>query len=415
MRLLFLLRDMPSVDNIAPIIDACLRAGDEVIALFDMPYDYADCPRIQHLSGYDNFRLVHPAGLASKNRTIRRFSRFVWNAVVSKSLLKKHKIDACFVEWGDGIDQATVPFLSMTNARRFIASIRDQLIRGSIELGIAVFCLPHGANTKRTLVPSTKIKANMDAAGPEGMFANRNCFTRYIVDTEYFRGNMIKYFGIKEHVIEVWGAPRFSTHWLKAMYTFFPPANLNRPKESMNLPICVFMMPKWHNDVDRPATVQLIEALVKSKSCLVVLKLHPRFGYSELDADLSADVMSSPYLQTIGREVESTALIEIADIVMDLGSSIALEVVARGKLLMYPNYLHTNKLIFDELGGGIIAKNETTVLDAISKLDQFNINAALQAGIDNVCADSIYAGKAPHDVAAACRTRIQEVVSNKTA
>lgn len=415
MRLLFLLRDMPSVDNIAPIIDACLRAGDEVIALFDMPYDYANCPRIRHLSGYDHFKLVHPAGLDCKNRTIRRLSRFIWNAVVSKFLLKMHKIDACFVEWGDGIDQSNAPFLSTTNAHRFIASIRDQIIRGSIELGIAIFCLPHGANTKRTIVASAKIKANMEAAGPEGMFANRNCFTRYVVDTEFFRQNMIENYGLKSHVIEAWGAPRFSLSWLDVMSSFFPPANLNPPEEIKTLPVCVFMMPKWHNDVDRPATIHLIESLVRSKSCQVILKLHPRFGYSELDGALSDDTISSPQLKTIGREIESSALIEIADLIIDLGSSIALEVIARGKLLMYPNYLHTNTLVFDELGGGIIADNENEVLDVIAKLDTFTIDTAMQQAIETVCADSIYAGKHPHDVAAACRTRIREIVSNKAA
>lgn len=406
---------MPSVDNIAPIIDACLRAGDEVIALFDMPYNYQDCPRIRHLSAYENFRLVHPAGLDANNRTVRRFSRFIWNAVVSKTLLKKHQIDACFVEWGDGIDQSVVPFFSTTNARRFIASARDQIIRGSIELGIAVFCLPHGANTKRTIVASAKIKANMDAAGPEGMFANRNCFTKYVVDTEFFRRNMIANYGLKKHVIEAWGAPRFAAPWLSVMSSFFPPANLDISPETKDLPICVFMMPKWHNDVDRPATIQLIENLVRSKSCQMILKLHPRFGYSELDGALHGDIMSSDYLKTVGREIESSALIEIADVVIDLGSSIALEVIARGKLLMYPNYLHTNTLVFDELGGGVIVDNENTALDFVSKFSQFAAGETLQTVIDKVCADSIYAGKAPHDVAAACRTRIYEVVSNKAA
>lgn len=415
MHLLFLLRDMPSVDNIAPIIDACLRAGDDVIVLFDMPYDYKKCPRIQHLSGYENFRLIHPLGLDAKNRTVRRFSRFIWNAMVSKALLKKHQIDACFVEWGDGIDETAVPFISAANARRFIASIRDQIIRGSIELGIAVFCLPHGANTKRTIVASAKIKANMDAAGPDGMFANRNCFTRYVVDTEFFRRNMIDNYGLKEHVIEAWGAPRFSAHWLDVMTSFFPPANLDVSEDIKGLPICVFMMPKWHNDVDRPATIQLIENLVRSESCLLILKLHPRFGYSEIDGAISADIMSSGHLQTVGREIESSSLIKIADVVIDLGSSIALEVIARGKLLMYPKYLHSNTLVFDELGGGVIADDENAVLDVVSNLDQFEKDAALKMAIDNVCADSIYAGKAPHDIAAICRMRIHEIVSSKAA
>lgn len=406
---------MPSVDNIAPIVDACLRAGDDVITLFDMPYDHAACPRIGHLKKYPNFRLIEPMGLSAQNRTLRRFSRFIWNAVVSKWLLRKHDVDACFVEWGDGIESSTPPLLSIARARRLIDSIRDQLIRGSLELGISVFCLPHGANTKRTVVPSAKIQANMDRAGPEGMFADRNCFTRYIVDTEYFRKNMIDHFGIRDDVIEAWGAPRFSGPWLETMTSFFPKAELSTDPAVRGLPVVVFMMPKWHNDVDRPATTRLIERLVASKTCRLVLKLHPRFGYSELDGDIDQSIIDSPHLQTVGREIESSALIQISDMVIDLGSSIALEVIARGKLLMYPNYLHTNRLVFDELGGAVIAKNEDEAVNSIAEIESLRADARLASEIDTVLADSIYAGKEPHNVADACRLRISEIVSARAA
>lgn len=406
---------MPSVDNIAPIIDACLRAGDDVIALFDMPYDHATCPRMRHLSKYQNFQLIRPVGLAASNRTLRRLSRFIWNAVVSKSLLRKHRIDACFVEWGDGIDTSVPSLFSVVRARRLVASIRDQLIRGSLELGISVFCLPHGANTKRTLAPSAKIKANMETAGPEGMFANRNCFTRYVVDTEYFRATMIEHFGLQGDVVEAWGAPRFSLPWLETMASFFPAAKLPIDPSVEGLPVVVFMMPKWHNDVDRPATTKLIKQLVESGKCRLVLKLHPRFGYSELDGDLDDKVMSSPRLQMVGRETESSALIEIADMVIDLGSSIALEVIARSKLLVYPNFLHTNRLVFDELGGAIVATSEEDVMNAVSDTKSHLSDSGLVTEIETVLAESIYAGKQPHNVADACRNRVAEIVMAKAA
>src|SRR2546426_4155471 len=202
---LFLLRSSPDVDHIAPVIWKCLEKGDTSLILFDQPYNYLLDYRIRYLLRYPRLQILPLAGAAAKYRYVRVASRILWNQYTLGRFLRRHHVDACFFEWGEGVLKSNGPFHVISN---FTKDFRAQLFMAARARGLSVIALPHGLNTKLNIDTSPYVMEVLKANGGELPFQDTNEFTLYVFNTEYHPQSYIRHDLFDSNICAAWGSIR---------------------------------------------------------------------------------------------------------------------------------------------------------------------------------------------------------------
>lgn len=382
MSYLLVFRTYPDIDHMAPLAWTLLEAGEEVHAVMSPGYDPAADHRLRFLGGYPGFHLheVWPeppaAGRAARARaTVRGVLRStVFHAAW---VVARHRVRVVAVEWGYGFrpgyedlrslagirDVARSVARSLRLARRkHVHQTRTNFLVAARLLGRATVCLPHGLSIKL----DAGSNADLERAVARGTldWRDRNRFTAYVLNTEHHRRIHVEHAGGDPDVMQTWGSLRWSPEWFEINRRLVPPVAW--PGEPGARVKVVLMVPKWRNRVDRAAVVDLVERLQDHRACSLAVKGHPRPADGSPDPLRSAPGIDWSRIHDVGH-VDSVALIAAADVVIDVGSSIGIEVVLQGKALVNPYYLHELRTLFDEIPGSCV--RAASAADVLRYLD----------------------------------------------
>jgi hypothetical protein len=431
---LFVLRSYPDIDHIAPMIWKCLEKGDRTILVFDQPYPYKEDYRIQFLMKYPRCEVLHLLGVESTSPWMRMASRIVWNYYTVRSLLKRYQCSACFFEWGEGVlphgrlrlltelrrsltkaktkkvgttGFQLAPFLQLLSSR-ILRPLRMHLIMATRDCSIPIFALPHGISTKLNIDYHPLHLELMHQNGGQLPLEDRNCFTAWVFSAEFHRQLMINHARMDPKIAQTWGSLRFCREWMEILKEICPKAPLP-PKQDGQVRL-VFFLPKWGNLVDKQQTIALLKTIAEHQAIQLILKTHPRKGTSELEEEFLTDLLNHPNVSLAG-DAHSSALIQDSDIVVDIGSSMAIEALLEAKYLIYPAYLHKNRLVFDAYGGCLIAHSQSDVhlfLDSIVLGVQPRL---AETEIEHVLREVVYGGREPFDVPEDYYRRVQSYLA----
>lgn len=433
---LFLLHSYPDIDHIAPMIWKCLEKGDRIIVVFECPYAYKDDYRIQFLMRYPGFEILHLWGVESNSRWIRGISRIIWNYYTARALLRRYQISACFFEWGEGVIPKRKSHL-LTELRRiirenkikrltgvnkglfqaspikvvkaiFLRSLRIRLIMLARDLSIPMFALPHGVNPKLNIDYHPILIEQMNQSNGRLPFEDRNCFTAWVVPAEFHRRLLIDHGGVDPKIAQTWGSLRFCPQWLDILKNICPEASLPSKKDGQVR--LVFFLPKWANRVDKEETVNLLKNLAKRGDIQLVLKTHPRKGTADLEDEYLNELLMHSNVSSAGN-AHSLALIMDSDVIIDVGSGIVADALLQRKHLIYPAYLHKNKLIFDEYGGCMIARSSSDVHQFLDRIGRGQQRYVVETEIQSVIRELVYGGKDPFDVPEYYYTQVQSYLA----
>lgn len=381
---------MPDTDHISPFMWRCLKEGDDVYCAYDTKYDGRDDLRIKSFQEYDNFYFINlrPFFL------IPRFFQIIFlNLLTIYFFLKCTKIDVVYFEWGEGLPR-------IRGARWllnfFFGAIRIQILRISKKISLRTICLPHGLNTKINILTNPHVVRVFKENGGRLPFGDRNDFSRYVFANPRHRDLFLKHSDLDPSVAVAWGSLRFCPRWRENLRAIMPelPQNL---RSNLGC-LIVFFLPKWHNHVDRLATIALIQAVLAVPGVKVVLKDHPRKGVANLSEEEGDSLARFPNFLIAPPEWESFSLIEASDAIIDVGSSIIFDALIDGKPFIYPKYLHSNHLIFEDLEGAIVCKDAAQVVSAINSILAAPIQKRFKIQSSELVREMIYAGKYPYDV-----------------
>ena len=396
---LFVLRTYPEIDHITPMIWKCLEKGDRAIAVFLEPYDYTRDYRIRFLTGYPRFQVLRLAGTWSRIRRVRHASMLFWNHYTLRSLFRRYRFAACFIGWGPGASPSGGKVSLVKQIRtKFLSPLRERLISAAIDSSIPVFCLPHGVHTNLNLGASLK-------EGDRLPYGNENCFSAFVVSTEIYRQHLYRHGDIDPELVQNWGSLRFCPQWIDILKEICPEASVP-PKEDGQVRL-IFFVPKWRNRVDKEQTTALIKSIAERRDVQLILKTHPRKGEAELEEALLRELLEHSNVYLAG-DAHSPALIRDSDIVVDIGSSIAIDAVVRGKHLIYPEYLLENRLAFDEWGGCLICHNQSDVHGYLDRIVQGAQPQLPETEIEPLLRQVVYGGGDPFDVPEYYYARVKE-------
>ncbi|WP_132324753.1 hypothetical protein [Pseudobacteriovorax antillogorgiicola] len=353
-----------------------------------------DDPRILFLKTFENFSSIKILIWISKIQS-SQLRKLLTNSWLLTAIFKLNSISTFVIEWGHGLPSTRPPFRFLRWLKRsFWDSSRTQHLRAAKNLRIRLICLPHGVNLKENFAVNKHVATVMAQNGGSLPFQDRNVFDTYVFANRKHMDSYIKLARMEPSVARTWGSARFSEEWIGILSKIYGKSGIYGESGAAvdQRPVVLFFSPKWHNNVNRTATLSLLAKLAKLDISLII-KYHPRLGVSELEEheeyhlSMLGDV-------TFDRNTPSISLVLQSDIVLDLGSSISLDAIQLQKPVIYPKYLHTNELVFEKLGAVIIVKNETEALDQVNLVQ----NGGQLPDKSNLLSELVYGGVDTHNV-----------------
>lgn len=366
--IVFVLRGAVDIDQMAPVMWQCLEHGEPVRAFIASDFDATGDFRLRFLSAYPKFvmRVIPRARFGSSFG--QKLLRVLWNQTRMRRLLKKSNAQVCVFEWGDGIweDRPRHDVLSRFKRWAFTDFVL-QAQYACADLAIPTVSLPHGHSTKMMLIKSDRVAEAFAANNGKLPFANRNSFAKYVFCSGYHRDVIVGNSTMSGNNVEVWGTARFSPEWIEQLYKIAPLVNLPPLRSDQKHRVLMFL-PKWHNLVNKTATLSLLTALGKLDNIQLVIAGHVRGADTQLIASETAALATLPSVVFAPQGSASVSLIKQCHVLIDVDASIALDAIQLGKLYVRPKYLQDASVqtIYDTLGGAIQASSEQEIVALLS-------------------------------------------------
>ena len=387
---LFLINYYNDIDHTAPLMHELLKRGHIVSIICLTTYDLESDVRVNELNSLSNFN-IHKFFLLPRNTGIsnQKTGSISLAKKIFRELLFSVLTTTIFLWWRKY--QMTV----FTWGRPRAKGLQRRIFQAAKFLGIPTICVPHGQNIYINYDVNHLLRINYEKNLQWPDFSERNEFTRYIVQSQRHRQQHIDW-GMSQDKVLALGSLRFDPKWVERNFSYYPDQELwagNYQQDPLRI---VFFLPHWRYNVDIPATYRLIRDILDQKNTLMIIKGHTRGDKVELDMASQLEKLSNVMINS---SHESPQLSRWADIVVNFGSSIALESIILGKFVIYPSFLHSNTTIFDNHRAVYHTENTKQTLDLIRNIQQRKENLRDQTHTDALLETEVYANESPHEVA----------------
>jgi hypothetical protein len=125
---------------------------------------------------------------------------------------------------------------------------------------------------------------------------------------------------------------------------------------------CVFMPTRLQYKIDVARMRTTFERLAEFDGMRILVKPHTR---SSLEAEMYRDLPLED-----ATPISSVELCQWADVVMVVASSVMIEALHQGKVVLYLKYLHENRTLHEEYGNCWIVESEDELIDALRRLSR---------------------------------------------
>jgi hypothetical protein len=418
---LIVFRTSPDVDHMSPLAWKLLKEGETVHAVMSVAYDVDGDHRLKLLREFPAFHLHELApARAATSRARRLVARARATVPYALWMLRRHRVRLVAVEWGYGLPPAYDRLRSPAGAVAVLRSLAGSFVHGAEPqqprasfivaarvLGVPTVCLPHGLSIKLDPIPNDEI-AELVAHGNLD-FSDRNRFTAYVLDSEHHRRMHVDMARGDPDVMQTWGSLRWAPDWFEVNRRLAPP--FAWPADGAGRVRVVFMVPKWRNRVDAPAAIELVRRMQAVEGISLAVMGHPRSRGDDSDplrADPGIDWARIHDLTGLN----SVSVIREADVVVDVGSSIGLEVVFQGKVLVNPAYVHEIETLFDSLDGAAVTAADADEVVAYLEAHVAGKRHELPAGVrDRLLREAVYGSREPFDVPGLYYRRVREMAA----
>ena len=326
--ILFHVNLLNSLDHFAPIITYFLQNYKHIgIIVYDTKNHKSDF-RMQSFMSYENFKYINESKLKYFRRKFIQNEFFInllkkdsfliyiyrfFVLYVFKNFLISKKIACCVYDWGPP----------------YRANHMDAILSN-----IPTVVLPHGTSTTKELaVAPTPRKLD---------FSHRNIFDLYIFKTESHRLQFTE-IGLSSKITKVWGDQRFSKKWCNELLTIVPKFQSKFSNDnSIN---CLFFVVPLVYGTNKDQFLNLIKFFSKMKKYNFIISIR-----EDVLRDVGIDIVGKQNHNIIvDIENSPSALIEWADIVLDMGSSITIEAIIKKKRVIELSFMNNLQSIFEDL------------------------------------------------------------------
>ena len=205
-------------------------------------------------------------------------------------------------------------------------------------MGLNVVSLPHGDSPHANHL----IRRGEWKLQPDSMYSAGCLFDKVVVPNELCAVRFRPF--MHEKSIAVLGSPRFCTEWLDKLVKLQPPSPLVRSPSRLKL---VIFLRKSDFTTFWEEVGEVVQMIAAFPSVEIIIKPHTRGGWRQ-PLTRNAAILRLPNVSIVADDIHSAQLMNWADVVMDLATSVVFEAVTAGKPVLAADYLHAGRSVVAE-------------------------------------------------------------------
>lgn len=378
MKALFFLRHYNDIDHITPVIFKWAESGyicDIVlIGSRNTRSDY----RIEFLSKLSGVRVDHIRDLLTpldfmlwRLQTLLlspRLRRSFVNPLINNltrifdarrrqqvwSKTSQHLLERSF----DGTGKGVVVFDWVTRNSPVCIDWVETVVSMARAKGLGTVSLPHGDSPHANQL----IRRHEWKLEPDSMYSAGRIFDKVVVPNELCAVRFRPFMPAQS--LAVLGSPRFCTEWLAILAKLQPPSQLARSASRLKL---VIFLRKSDFTTFWEEVGEVVQMIAAFPDVEIIIKPHTRGGWRQ-PLTRNAALMRLPNVSVAGDDVHSIHLLNWADVIIDLATSVIFEAVKSGKPVLAADYLHAGRSTIAEF----MPETELRCRDDVyKKIDEF--------------------------------------------
>ncbi|MGV7234879.1 MAG: hypothetical protein ACQ9ET_01355 [Nitrosomonadaceae bacterium] len=353
MRALFFLRHYNDIDHITPVIYKWIDSGHSCDVVMIGSSQFQNDYRIEFLRKLDGVRVAHVRELLQPIEFIRwRLQTLlligglrrsfigpfvstlaqIYDAKRRESIWRK-TAKRLLINSFEGINEGVVAFDWIE--RNSVISIEwvEIVISMAHEKGFRAVSLPHGDSPHANQL----IRRSEWVLKPDNTFAAAQMFDKLVVPNELCAGRFRPF--LEDRAIAVLGSPRYCDEWLKKLTEFLPDSPLSR--SDSKLKIAIFLR-KSNFTTFWEEVSEVVQMIAAFKGVEIIIKPHTRSGWKQ-SLTKEAALLKLSNVSIANSDTHSAHLLNWADVIIDIATSVAFEAVKINKPVLAADYLHAGR------------------------------------------------------------------------
>ena len=199
--------------------------------------------------------------------------------------------------------------------------------------GLRTVSLPHGDSPHANQL----IRRREWVLKPDNTFAAAKMFDKLVVPNELCAGRFRPF--LEDGTVAVLGSPRYCDEWLARLAEFLPVSPLSR--SDSKLKIAIFLR-KSNFTTFWEEISEVVQMIAAFKGIEIIIKPHTRSGWKQsLTKETALRKLSN--VSIADNDTHSAHLLNWADIIIDIATSVAFEAVKINKPVLAADYLHAGR------------------------------------------------------------------------
>lgn len=350
---LFFLRHYNDIDHITPVIAQWVASGHTCdVVLISSEASRHDF-RVEYLSNLDGVRVAHIRELLTSAEYRRwRYQILLLNGNLHKTLIsplvnlltqifhkkKREQLwcltsDKLLCRSFDGHEGGVVAFDWMKKSKSTSIEWVEVFVAMARARGLGTVSLPHGDSPHF----SQLIQRGQWQLKPEKLFAIGRIFDKLVVPNELCAQRYRPF--LDKQSIEVLGSPRYCQAWLNQLANLLPPSP--KARSESQLKVVIFLRKNdftiFWEEVD-----EMIHLIAAFPGVEIMIKPHTRGGWKQsLTKQRSMQQLTN--VSVADEHLHSAHLMNWADVLIDLATSVAFEAIRIKKPVLAADYLHAGR------------------------------------------------------------------------
>jgi hypothetical protein len=192
-----------------------------------------------------------------------------------------------------------------------------------------VISLPHGDSPHINQL----IRRGERKVGPDTVFSNADIFDRLVVPNELCAKRFRPFLGEKK--IAVLGSPRFCEEWLVRLNEILPPSPIKRSNSRLKI---VMFLRKANFTTFWEEVAEVVHLIAEFPGTEIIIKPHTRSGWKQ-SLTKEKSIKQLPNVCIADDNAHSAHLMNWADVIIDLATSVIFEAVRTKKPVLAADYL----------------------------------------------------------------------------
>ena len=381
MNVVWLMRGIPDLENIAPFAHILLSQGHKVLCVSE-DWSYGDA--LDH--HIIKWLLTNHSG------------KFSFEGTKGAQRRPREVVSDCqliLLDWGPGLKAGLTSAIKRRIFGLKTSSLRDEYIALAVLNNIKTVCLPHGFNTRyvsetRKINKIRKIKRFLFRESYIEDYSDRSVFDLYVFSSKKHMQISLDTYNMRGVNSTFLPPIKFAAWWRAIEHESLASSSLTSVVSKSTPRRLAFCNPKWKNNIDQ----ELIDKIFSEIHChwdgdIFILE-HPRAGVSNATYNQARLANEHNNIRIIAEGFNTVR--QHCDVVIDFGTSIAIDALLDGTSVIYPLFADPNGSIVEHLEGALICRS----------FDDLRLNIS-KAGADMTCSGVTAYLQVEHGFEATCK------------